>query len=46
MPKVLQVLQLGNESVLVKQLRSNISQMEKYLVGIHAMAAVVKKKGS
>ena len=35
----------GNESELVRQLRNRISQMEKDLVGIHAMAAVVKKKG-
>ncbi|KAM0842398.1 hypothetical protein ACQ4PT_058389 [Festuca glaucescens] len=35
----------GNESGLVQQLRSKISQMEKDLVGIHDMVAVVKKKG-
>ena len=35
----------GNESELVRQLRNRISQMEKDLVGIHAMVAVVKKKG-
>ena len=35
----------GNASELVRQLRNRISQMEKDLVGIHAMAAVVKKKG-
>ena len=34
----------GNESELVRQLRNRISQMEKDLVGIHAMATVVKKK--
>ncbi len=28
----------GNESELVRQLRNRISQMEKDLVGIHAMA--------
>ncbi|KAM0896290.1 hypothetical protein ACQ4PT_023301 [Festuca glaucescens] len=36
---------VGNESGIVQQLRSKISWMEKDLVGIHAMAAVVKKKG-
>ena len=35
----------GNESELVRQLHNRISQMEKDLVGIHAMVAVVKKKG-
>jgi hypothetical protein len=35
----------GNESELVCRLRNRISQMEKYIVGLHAMAAVVKKKG-
>jgi hypothetical protein len=34
----------GNESELVHRLRNRISQMED-LVGIHAMAAVIKKKG-
>jgi hypothetical protein len=36
---------VGNESGLVQQLRSKISRIEKDLVGIHAMAAVVQKKG-
>ncbi|KAM0924759.1 hypothetical protein ACQ4PT_004690 [Festuca glaucescens] len=35
----------GNESELVCQLRNRIFQIEKDLVGILAMAAVVKKKG-
>jgi hypothetical protein len=35
----------GNESELVRQLRNRISQMEKDLVGIHAMVEVLKKKG-
>ena len=35
----------GNDSEIARQLRNRISQMEKDLVGIHAMAAVVKKKG-
>ena len=35
----------GNDSKVVCQLRSKISQMEKDLVGVHVMAAVVKKKG-
>jgi hypothetical protein len=34
-----------NDSEVVHQLRSRISQMERDLVGIHAMAAAVKKKG-
>ncbi|KAM0873436.1 hypothetical protein ACQ4PT_038066 [Festuca glaucescens] len=33
------------ESSLVQQMRSKISRMEKDLLGIHAMAAVIKKKG-
>ena len=35
----------GDESGLVQQLHGRISQMEKDLVAIHAMVAVVKKKG-
>jgi hypothetical protein len=35
----------GSESSLVQQMRSRISRMEKDLLGIHAMAAVIKKKG-
>ncbi|KAM0880055.1 hypothetical protein ACQ4PT_033840 [Festuca glaucescens] len=35
----------GTESGLVQQMRSKISRMEKDLLGIHAMAAVIKKKG-
>ena len=35
----------GNESELVRRLRNRISQLEKDIVGLHAMAAVVKKKG-
>jgi hypothetical protein len=34
----------GSESGLVQQMRSIISRMEKDLLGIHAMAAVIKKK--
>ena len=34
-----------NESELVRRLRNRISQLEKDIVGLHAMAAVVKKKG-
>ena len=33
-----------NESELVRRLRNRISQLEKDIVGLHAMAAVVKKK--
>jgi predicted Zn-dependent protease len=36
---------IGNDFEIVRQLRNRISQMKKDLVGIHAMAAVVKKKG-
>jgi hypothetical protein len=35
----------GNESELVRRLRNRISQLEKDIVELHAMAAVVKKKG-
>ena len=35
----------GSKSGLVQQMRSRISWMEKDLLGIHAMAAVIKKKG-
>ena len=36
---------IGDESVLVQQLRNKISRMEKDLVTIHAGVAIVKKKG-
>ena len=36
---------IGDESVLVQQLQSRISRMEKDLMTIHAGVAVVKKKG-
>ena len=35
----------GDESGLVRQLRSRISEMEKDLTTLHAGVAVVKKKG-
>jgi hypothetical protein len=35
----------GSQPGLVQQMRSRISRMEKDLIGIHAMAAVIKKKG-
>jgi hypothetical protein len=35
----------SSKSGLVQQMRSRISRMEKDLLGIHAMAAVIKKKG-
>jgi hypothetical protein len=35
----------GTESGLVQQMRSTISRIEKDLLGIHAMAAVITKKG-
>jgi hypothetical protein len=35
----------GSESSLVQQMRTRISRMEKDLLGIHAMAAVIKKEG-
>jgi hypothetical protein len=35
----------GSESGLVQQMRSRMSWMEKDLLGIHAMAAVIKKNG-
>jgi hypothetical protein len=36
---------VGDESVLIQQLRSRISRMEKDLMTIHAGVAVAKKKG-
>ena len=36
---------VGDESVLVQQLRSRISRMEKDLMTIHAGVAIAKKKG-
>ena len=36
---------IGEESTVVQQLRSRISQMEKDLVTIHAGVAIMKKKG-
>ncbi len=33
-----------DESELVRRLRNRISQLEKDMVGLHAMAALVKKK--
>ena len=36
---------IGDDSGLVRQLRSKMSQMEKDLTIIHAGVAVVKKKG-
>jgi hypothetical protein len=36
---------VGNDSEIVRQLRSRISQMEKDLIGIHAMGGAVKTKG-
>lgn len=35
----------GSETGLLQRMRTQISQMEKDLLGIHAMAAVIKKKG-
>ena len=35
----------GSESGLVQQMRTRISRIEKYLLGIHAMVAIIKKKG-
>ena len=35
----------GSETSLLQQMRTRISRMEKDLLGIHAMAAVIKKKG-
>ena len=35
----------GSETGLLQQMRTRISRMEKDLLGIHAMAAVIKKKG-
>jgi hypothetical protein len=34
----------ADESELVRQLRNQVSQLEKDMVGLHAMAAMVKKK--
>jgi hypothetical protein len=34
----------GSENSLLQQMRNRISRMEKDLLGIHAMAAVIKKK--
>jgi hypothetical protein len=38
-------LAAGSENNLLQQMRTRISRMEKDLLGIHAMAAVIKKKG-
>ncbi|KAK1692312.1 hypothetical protein QYE76_009009 [Lolium multiflorum] len=35
----------GSETGLLQQMKTRISRMEKDLLGIHAMAAVIKKKG-
>jgi hypothetical protein len=35
----------GSETSLLQQMRTQISRMEKDLMGIHAMAVVIKKKG-
>jgi hypothetical protein len=35
---------IGNESELVRRLRNRIFELEKHIVGLHAMAALVKKK--
>jgi hypothetical protein len=35
----------GSETGFLQQMRTQISQMEKDLLGIHAMVAVIKKKG-
>jgi hypothetical protein len=44
-PRVLQGSASGNESGPIQQVRRKISRMKKNLVGIHTMAAVVKKMG-
>ena len=35
----------GSKSGLVQQMRTRITQVEKDLLGIHAMSVVIKKKG-
>ncbi|KAM0856774.1 hypothetical protein ACQ4PT_048851 [Festuca glaucescens] len=44
-PFVEDVSATGSETGLLQQMRTRISRMEKDLLGIHAMAAVIKKKG-
>ena len=44
-PFVEDVSAAGSETGLLQQMRTRISRMEKDLLGIHAMAAVIKKKG-
>ena len=44
-PFVEDVSPAGSETGLLQQMRTRISRMEKDLLGIHAMAAVIKKKG-
>ena len=44
-PFVEDVSSAGSESGLVQQMKTRITRMEKDLLGIHAMAAVIKKKG-
>jgi hypothetical protein len=44
-PFIEDALAAGSETNLLQQMRTRISWMEKDLMGIHAMAVVIKKKG-